>query len=193
MSSVNNFDRDLRWIGFDTGDSLQTPHTAFASTHKVRSDGVVYTQEAHVFRNSRATEAFAADDCTTFGVHLTGPDDTNGSPYRIKGFAKANANYDIYILIGIGPASPSSSAAGDDILFHQYLAASLGSEPVTFDETLYIKPFGIISSTDYSDRVLTAAMLWHNTSGGATSDRILGQLSVQRLSVKPPEYNTAVR
>jgi hypothetical protein len=194
MASIVNFDRDLRWLEMKDFEHTLNPNIAYTDPVKCRTDGVVYEDIVSFHTEKRSTHTIASGDVTTLGRFIKGPDETNGSAYRIKGcISSTHDGVATNVFVGIGDASPANTSSGQVVLFTQPVQAQTRGGDGIVDETIYINPFGTISAIDYSSRALVVGVMWYNHTAGALSPIITCSLGIQRLSVKPPEYQTAIR
>lgn len=196
MSSIVNFDRDLYWISSPVNEQGFSDEIGWQRNPNVSTDGTVQSQVANNGFYDAVTLSCSLNHIRASGVNLTGPDQSEGSPYRIKGYAyEFTGTYTIYLMYGIGSLSPSPHSilpAGNTVL--QSYPIKVGKEKMYFDETIYIKSFNdLYPGQGYEKNPVTFFVMLHCHDAGAVSTITNYRLSVQRLIAAPPEYNTNYR
>lgn len=187
MSHIQNFDRDLIHYRFAVPEVLGAGSNG--ASVRLSSDGVVYDDAVSQCCVDEDAIVLAGGN-QAFGVHIIGPDETDGSVYRLRGYGfQKQVGVVVTAFIGIGAAAPTVS----DVL---PLAVPLrgGGRWQSIDECIMIQPFGTIDTVDYSDRPLVFGFKFANESDSiAATANVEAFVSVQRLATRPPFYNASVR
>lgn len=189
MTAVN-FDRDLRWIGMGVGIPAFVAGAAYADVFQA-SLTPLYETVGTIRRGPVPAANIRAGLVNAVGLMIVGPDGTDGSPYRIKGSVWCSSpDIDIFCFLGIAPEAPAVGAASP-VSYLQFLAS--GDRNLHVDDTLNVAPFGTIDSVDLSERNIVFGFAFGNETTADIPARFTFNMSVQRLSVKPPRYEAAVR
>lgn len=192
--TAQNFDRDLHFIQAfeDTpGDSTSNPNINLAPSP--RTDGIVYDDVGYMVRSDPSDFSLLALDQMASGVIMRRPE-VRGV-YRITGFMFGEQGVKNLPSLGIAvaPAAPTGAASGEAVQHWQFLDYRNGDCDPRVDITVCIDNFGTIASTDYSERDIIFYVSLQNISGATQAAPWVYSLSVQRLTVGVPEYESKYR
>lgn len=192
--SAKNFDRDLFFVNaFEETPGLATAAVANTGVPKPRTDGVVYDDVATMFRQTFADVTVSANEWISSGVILRRPEASARGVYRVTGFVyvESNVAHSYYCGVAVAPASPTGDAAGEIVPHHHVMKA--GQEPSKIDMTVCVDNFGTISATDYSERDIIFFIAYGDGGAAGATGRFMFDISVQRLAVGVPEYESKYR
>ncbi|MDE0684975.1 MAG: hypothetical protein OXI63_18795 [Candidatus Poribacteria bacterium] len=182
--NLRNFDRDLSIIdvGNVNGFSSVTESDLSATTFSVVSDGNVHSGSGTVGLNA-ASLALSANKLKARGVYLSRSGPKNQATmelFRIKADVLCASSKDMvcYAFLGVGPASVTDAAAGNDVTKITVVATGRGG--LFLDDIVAIKPF---AGTDAGKPVCFG--LAFGSVEAVTSDVVRGWLSVQSMHFVP--------
>lgn len=170
--------RDIQLVKLGVTDAFATNDVSLAGVPDMRSDGLIHVDNAEL----RLLESLqiAASESKSVGVYFPGPDGVgpDRTMYRVTGavFSAHNLSF----VMAIGPAAPSSAAAGESLALPLPLESSVGGLMI-LDEFVAVDPFGSISGTDYSGRPLAFGVIARNFTSAAVTALVEGHVSIQRL------------
>lgn len=187
--SVKNFDRDLTFV--TVGQALlATPASTFAADPPGSSLLGVRTAHANIDRQLGVDVTIQAARRVVSMVHMLPPPVGKRTVYRVKGFVYFDHDDALCeLLLGIGDAAPTGT---NDVLAKP-VPLKLNRRILNFDETIALDNFGTIDATDYSDRPVAFGVSTFNESGANIDAAWRWHLSVQKLDVKTPTYESMVR
>jgi hypothetical protein len=191
--AAKNFDRDLNFIQkFEDSPGTSTTTPNKNSAPSPRTDGVVYDDVGVIMRSDVSDYTLSANLQVASGVILRRAD--TRAVYRINGFTFAEDSTAGIMAIGmaVAPASPTGAAAGETVPHWQFLHMHRPKVP-TIDITVCVDNFGTISSTDYSERDILFYVSFMNNSSSGYTGVFTYNISVQRLAVGVPEYESKYR
>ncbi|WP_299747823.1 hypothetical protein [uncultured Tateyamaria sp.] len=187
--SIFNFDRDLQYVSV-ANDRAILPAEHPVGVPRASTNGAVYEVFGSISRSDPSNFSMAAGRRLA-GLFILPPDPFTRAVYRLKGFAvnDGGPGYANELVVGVGPSAPS----GDDPILNM-VPVHAAQNSVRFDETIALDNFGTIGVNDYSDRPVFFGVAFTNLSGNVTPQvNWLFSLSVQRLAVKNPPYESALR
>ena len=173
--NITNLTRDCIWSAFNSKD-IANDATIGGGSLLINSSGLVSLSTAFV-SSSQASVSVAANNFAGIGVAMEGPR-TEYVPYRVI----CKAVTDKSNLLTIWKGTLDALTGTNDALTQ---LVPLGRADA-FDGIVMVPPLAT-TDPDYG-KPIGFAVAAHQTSG----DRVQAALSVQRLSVNPPQFATAV-
>jgi len=189
MTSVKNFDRDLQYVSVGENYAFPTAESDITANPIIRTSGLVYPQVVRVQRSERGDQNIGAGKWRGIGAFVKAPVE-NRAVYRVQGSVHVETG-SAWLGVGIGDATPSADAAGQTVLYPQFI--QLCSGPTDFDRTICLDKFGTIDALDFSNRNPVFFLAVLNGSGAARDIQIFATMSIQCLAMANLEYEAQMR
>lgn len=189
--SVVNFDRDLEWVHVDDPSPTPSPAHAFGAP-QVANDQQLYSQVGAIARsNLNSIASLATDRQQAAGICFERPSLSTHAVYRLRGYVTTFGGAGVITFVGVGIPTSFPLSATETMVHWRHLR--VGGSDLNFDFTLALRNFGTVSSTDYSQSVPMFYLGFGNASGAGMLLRPNFSMSVQRVAVAPPEYESKSR
>lgn len=191
MTAIN-FDRDLTYMTLANGNTLGDPIDSYiSSSADALTTGSINVNSANIHRLVNSYFTLPSFYRRLAGVLFDQPLPNTRSVYRIKGHNNSWTDDVLHeLVVGVGPSAPD----GTDNIIHMAPLWATGRQQSDFDLTVCIDNFGTINAVDLSDRPIFFGVSIANVTGSDIASLEWSyQLSVQRLAVKNPSYESALR
>ena len=188
MSSPKNIQRDCHFVQpLTSGRVVFSTAVAIGSpTANMNSSGSASVDFASEQANQDSTKSIATNSLSCIGV-LMNPPDADRVPYRVKARAIAwDVSIRFAIVVGYAPASPS----GSDDTIDEVVYLPFPFDGNEFDECLIIE--ALDSGDGNYGRAVAIGIAAINVGGSTVNDYLVGHISVQNLSVRPPTMAQAI-